>query len=656
MKTWRVLTLPIGLVAFFCLTLQRGAAQNVPLTSSGTSSLQSSSEGADGTIQTPEFDPAIDLSDDGTGSTVSSDSGQVINRTLGGAPGPGVSAKSGKKAKSNPIVNLSFDGLNHRNQRLANGGNQFSVEPPDQGLCGGNGFVLEAINDVLRVYDTLGNPQTGVVDLNTFYGYPPAIIRPSTFGPEITDPSCYFDQATQRWFLIVLTLDRVGTKSTLSGTNHLDIAVSTTASPLDPFIIYHLPVQNDGTQGTPNHHCAGGPCFGDYPHIGADANGFYITTNEFNFFAPGFRASQIYVLSKQGLTAGTATSAIDFDTANFTLDGNPGFTVWPAISPGTSYSADAGGTEYFLSGVANFSSTRSDSRLRIWAVSNTQSLNTATPAPVLNTAVINVGLYSIPPKAGQRAGNIPLGDCINDTTTTITSLGPPFVGCWQTLFATEPAHNEVESQHIDSNDARMQQVVFANGKLWSALDTGVTMTSGTPPVSQTKAGIAYFILTPTSTTSSVTGTVVLQGVIGLVNNDLTYPAVGVTASGRGVIAFSLLGAGDGGSDPGNFPSAAYVPLDAHVGAGSISVVASGSGPDDGFTSYKAEVGNGRNRWGDYGATFTLGNSIWVASEYIGQTCTFSAYIAAPFGGCPVNGAGTRTALANWYTRITELTP
>lgn len=655
MKTWTLLTLPIGLVAFICLALHQADAQSVPLTSSGTSSLQSSTEGSDGTIQTPEFDPAIDLSDDGSGDSVSADSGQVLNRTLGGAPGPGVSAKSGKKAKSNPIVNLSFDGLNHRNQRLANGGNQFSLEPPDQGLCGGNGFVMEAINDVLTVWDTNGNPQTGVVDLNTFYRYAAAINRATgAFGPEITDPSCYFDQATQRWFLTVLTLDRVGTTSRLAGPNHLDIAVSTTASPLDPFIIYHLPVQNDGTQGTPNHQCAGGPCFGDYPHIGADANGFYITTNEFNFFAPGFRASQIYVLSKQALTAGTATSAILFDTANFTLEAHPGFTVWPATSPGNSFSADAGGTEYLLSGIANFSTTRADQRLRLWAISNTQSLNTSTPAPVLNTSVVNVGLYSVPPKAGQRIGDIPLGDCINDTTTTITSLGPPFVGCWKALFGGEPAHNEVESQHVDSNDARMQQVVFANGKLWAALDTGVTMTSGN--VSQTKAGIAYFILKPTSTATSVSATVALQGVIGLLNNDLTYPAVGVTASGRGVIAFSLLGAGDGGSDPGNFPSAAYVPLDAQVGAGAISVIVPGAGPDDGFTSYKAEVGAGRNRWGDYGATFALGNSIWIASEYIGQTCTFSAYIAFPFGACPVNGAGTRTTLANWDTRITELTP
>jgi hypothetical protein len=655
MRKLRLTILEIGLVLLIC-SAQEVTAQNVPLTNSGTSSLQSSAEGVDGPQQTPEFDPAIDISDDGSGSAVSSTSGQVINRTLGGSPGPGVSAKSGKKAKSNPIVNLTFDGLNHRNQRLANGGNQFSLEPPDQGLCGGNGFVVEAINDVLRVYDTNGNAQTGVVDLNTFFGYAAAINRRTgAFGPEITDPSCYFDQSTQRWFLVVLTLDRVGTSSGLAGSNHLDIAVSTTASPLDPFMLYQLPVQDDGTQGTPNHGCTGGPCLGDYPHIGADANGFYITTNEFNFFAPGFRASQIYVMSKQALEAGTATSAINFDTVNFTLDGHPGFTVWPAISPGTSFSSDAGGTEYLLSSVARFSATASDTRLRIWAISNTQSLNTASPSVVLSTNVVNVGLYSVPPRAGQRIGDIPLGDCINDTTTTITSLGPPFVGCWQALFLSEPAHNETESQHVDSNDARMQQVVFANGKLWAALDTGVTMTGANGP--QTKAGIAYFILKPSSSTDSVSGTVALQGALGLLNNDLTYPAVGVTASGRGVIAFTLLGAGDGGSDPGNFPSAAYVPLDDKVGAGAIAVVASGSGPDDGFTAYKAEVGpTGRNRWGDYGATFTLGNSIWIGSEYIGQTCTFSSYISAPFGACLVNGAGTRTTLANWYTRVTELTP
>jgi len=41
---------------------------------------------------------------------------------------------------------------------------------------------------------------------------------------------------------------------------------------------------DEGRQKTLVH----GPCLGDYPHIGADANGFYITTNEFYVFRPDF--------------------------------------------------------------------------------------------------------------------------------------------------------------------------------------------------------------------------------------------------------------------------------------------------------------------------------------------------------------------------------
>src|SRR5437660_4955257 len=368
--------------------------------------------------------------------------GGMVNRSIAVGPGPAVSALSGKKAKSNPQLNVSFNGLNFRQQRLANNGNQFSVEPPDQGLCAGNGFVMEAINDVLRVFDTSGNALTGVVDLNTFYGYAAAIVRPSTYGPELTDPSCYYDPDTQRWFVVVLTLDRVGTTSSFAGTNHLDIAVSTTSSPLGSFNIYKLPVQDDGTQGTPNHGCSGGPCLGDFPHIGADANGFYITTNEFSFFGPEFHGSQIYALSKQALASGAASvSVTQFDTAGPRPDGNPGFTVWPASTPASAYESGAGGTEYFLSSVAIFSTTSTDSRLIIWALSNTQSLSTS-PALTLTDSFINVQTYGRPPKADQKAGDFPLGQCLNDSVCTVNLGGP------------DPFAPETESNHVDTSDSR----------------------------------------------------------------------------------------------------------------------------------------------------------------------------------------------------------
>src|SRR5262249_50677931 len=135
-------------------------------------------------------------------------------------------------------------------------------------------------------------------------------------GPSITDPSCIFDQAIGRFINVVLTLDRVGTTASLSGKNHLDIAVSDTGNPTGSWTIFKLPVQNDGTDGTPNHGCfftrAGqrvfDPCLGDYPHIGADANGIYLTTNEFTFFGAGFFGAQIYAIGHRLLTSGSGGS------------------------------------------------------------------------------------------------------------------------------------------------------------------------------------------------------------------------------------------------------------------------------------------------------------------------------------------------------------
>ena len=77
-------------------------------------------------------------------------------------------------AASQRVQGASFHALDFFQQRFANDGNQFSLEPPDQGLCAGRGVLLETINDVLRVYDPAGNPLSDPVDLNTFYGYAPA--------------------------------------------------------------------------------------------------------------------------------------------------------------------------------------------------------------------------------------------------------------------------------------------------------------------------------------------------------------------------------------------------------------------------------------------------------------------------------------------------
>jgi hypothetical protein len=556
-------------------------------------------------------------------------------------------------AGSNPGLFASFLGLNHRDQRLANGGNQFSLEPPDQGLCAGNGFVMETVNDVLRVFDTAGNPLTGVISQSEFYGYPPAINRATgEFGPFMADPSCYFDADSRRWFHAILTLEVDPVAGDFTGVNHIDIAVSKTANPTGNWVIYRLPAQDDGTDGTPDHGCVGGPCIGDYPHIGADKYGFYVTTNEYDFFGPNFRSAQIYAFSKEDLAENKNTvTVIQFDTID-AVDSDsgvqPGFTVWPAISPAGIYNTAARGTEFFLSSNAGEEANgvpggSFSNELIVWALTNTKSLDSNSPNLGLSNKVIQSEVYGIPPKSEQKAGDIPLGQCINNT-----GLRTPFGrGCWQILFfPPAPAHNEVRSR-LDSNDTRIQQVWYADGKLWSALDTVVK-------VGEKKlAGIAYFIVKPdVNDGGDVNGSIVKQGYVAVAGNNVTYPAIAVLPNGKGIMAFTLVG-------KNHNPSAAYVSIDVN-GTGDIHIAAAGLGPSDGFTSYKAFVGDPpRTRWGDYGAAVTDGSNIWIASEYIAQTCTFAEYTAGvsqtslgAFGSC----GGTRTSLANWATRISGVTP
>jgi hypothetical protein len=590
------------------------------IASGGTAVFTAGPTGVDG-LQDPEIAPADgDLGPNRSGS---------VN-----LPSSSVGPGNSPHAKSNPALGTHFDALNFRQQRLANGGNQFSVEPPDQGMCVGNGFIMESVNDVLRVYGKDGTPKTGVVDLNTFYGYPAAINRTTgARGPSVTDPACYYDAETQRWFQTVLTLDTNPANGGLTGPNHLDIAVSRSADPTGSWTIYRIPVQDDGTQGTPNHNCPGGPCIGDYPHIGADANGFYITTNEYPLFADGYIGAQIYAFSKHALASGAASVGVtQIDTSvgsGHDLAGTPGFTVWPAQAPGGApASVGLSGSEYFLSSNAaeEANGNGTSSTIGLWTLTNTASLDSASPALQLTNQLVSSVPYTIPPKANQKAGSTPLGQCVNDTTTP-TPFGP---GCWRFIFGAEPPHNMVETK-IDSNDTRMQQVVYANGKVWGALDTGVDMGNG-----DVKAGIAYFIVNPG-------GQMHRQGYVALPHNNVAYPTISSLDNGRGVISFTV--AGDD-----YYPSVGYAGLDPIAGAGDVQIAKAGAGPQDGFSSYP--VFSARERWGDYGAAATDGKSIWFATEYTAQTCTLAQYMSAPFGSC----GGTRGTLGNWATHITQVTP
>ena len=507
-----------------------------------------------------------------------------------------------------------FQGLDHFDTRTRDGGNAFSLEPPDQALCVGNGKVLESVNDVLVVFDKAGNRLTTPESMNTFFGLPFAINRTTGVrGDFLSDPKCYYDLATNRFFLTMLQEDPAP-----SVRAHTLIAVSQTGDPTGAWTDFSIDATDDGLNGTPSHpNC---PCLGDQPLIGADAYGFYISTNEFPSFVAGFNGAQVYAISKSGLVAaasahgsGTLPPVVHINAGAIPTPDTGG--IWYSIQPATSpipslLALGHNGTEYFMSAL-QFGSSPLDNRIAVWAMVNTKSLKSSTPNVSLLNTVIGSETYGIRPdgslSATQKAGDFPLGQ---------------FLG-------------EAETQ-LNANDDRMNQVVYAGGLLYSGVNTVVGDGSRT--------GIAYFIPLPYVSDNhgspQVHAVMVKQGYVSSANDNVLFPSIGVNAFGQGVMTFTLSG-------PDYYPTAGYVTVNAITGAGKIHVGGAGVGPADGFTGSPSLVGgNGVQRWGDYSAAVAdTDGSIWFATEYIAQTCTLAQWTADSTCG------GTRTQLANWSTFV-----
>ncbi|MEJ7697076.1 MAG: hypothetical protein WKF78_10785 [Candidatus Limnocylindrales bacterium] len=151
------------------------------------------------------------------------------------------------------------------------------------------------------------------------------------FGDFTSDPKCLYDSATGRFFLTVLQADIDSESGEFSGRTHVYLAVSRTSDPVSGgWYTFVVDTTNDGANGTPSH--AGCPCLGDQPSIGTDANGFYISTNEFPLFSNGFNGAMVYALSKASLESGSIGGTQAFFLP--TLAEGQAYTVQPATTPG----------------------------------------------------------------------------------------------------------------------------------------------------------------------------------------------------------------------------------------------------------------------------------------------------------------------------------
>ncbi|GAC1367641.1 MAG: hypothetical protein NVS2B12_23820 [Ktedonobacteraceae bacterium] len=473
--------------------------------------------------------------------------------------GPRPSARSASRSAGTLLQN--FDGVTFPQSYNATGG--LFGEPPDEGLGVGNGFVFNIVNRAGAIYYKNGTVAKEPFSVNSLF-------KEDAKAPS-SDPRTYYDKATNTWYATVLlyTLDNAGNITS----SHVDIAVNTSGNPLKTWTIYSIDTTDAG--GTNPVNNPGCPCLADYPIFGIDQYNIYISTNEFDTTGTMFNGAQVYAIAKSTLAKG-ASPLPYVHFGNLSAGGTIAYHLQPAISYGK---PDA---EYFMNSLDPNGTF--DSRLGVWALTNRAVVATG-GMPTLTQTVISSEAYGLPVNAPTPVG---------------------FNG----------RYNQPTAGLLNADDDAMQNLQYINGKLYSSLDTAITI----PGDTSERDGVAWFEVKPTLTNGAIGTTTKItdQGYISLQGLYLLYPYIARSQNGTLAITFSFTGST-------TYPSAAYaVRANGQASFQSVQVAAAGVTADNGYTG-TAKRG-GLSRWGDYsaGELDPQTGNIWLATQYIPGPGNFAA--------------------------------
>ncbi len=192
----------------------------------------------------------------------------------------------------NVPITQSYDGIDFN-------GSNCGCLPPDTNAAVGNGFVVEAVNVQIRVFDEGSGSVLLDEPLQTFFG-----------APSGGDPFVVYDDIAKRWYVNAFD----------SSDSGLFLAVSNDGSPLDGFVTYDL--TNLGG-------------FPDYAKPGFTKDAIFIS---FNDFGSNGGLVRIAAISKKALFSGTLKY--------FVSTPKPQFRAMP---PAQMHGQKKGGVEWFVS-------------------------------------------------------------------------------------------------------------------------------------------------------------------------------------------------------------------------------------------------------------------------------------------------------------------
>ncbi len=327
-----------------------------------------------------------------------------------------------------------------------------------------------------------------------------------------------------------------------SATSSILIAVSWTDDPTGTWNIFRIDGDSSNLRWI------------DYPSIGFNKQWIVVNANTFSVAADSFVDTRIWAFNKAALTRtdGIATS----DHRLFAIT-DQGGTLVPAIT----YS-DTLSTLYLL---AHYSGNSGGSGyLRI---------------------------YSITGEVGAEAFNVGV------------TIGTPNPWAFSTPTGDDLAQQLGSAQRIDTGDARIQNVVYRNGSLWT------THTVMLPAALPTRSAVQWWQILPSGTTSP-TGVVQQRGRVDDATGAISYfyPSLAVNRDDSMLVGYSRSSATQYASASHSF----------RMKSDPVNTLRGDTLLKAGLAPYFKTFSGASNRWGDYSATLVDAVddcALWTIQEY-----------------------------------------
>lgn len=578
------------------------------------------------------------------------------------------------------------------------------VEPPDQSICAGAGYVMQVENiGEMEVFNTNLASQSAVIPLDQVMGLtsiPASMGGPWSSGGDI---SCLYDAGNGgHWFITEIVSNSSWAvdgpfggcfAGKLNGCFE-GLAVSQTNNPLGDYNVYFInPNQMNNDPGK-------GYLLNDFTKIGNTNDAFLVFYDEFilngavvptcpAFGCYGFNGAQELAFTKKALEEGLPVMAptggpnSDFNMAYENMGNDPalypvpangafqsasascfkgtyaGAVCWyqviPAQSPdATQFDNSHGGTGFVVATLDFFGN--GDNRMAVFDWTGLSALNSNGCSTCSGGGISFGGQLFKGVEAYRDEGAACLAENGGFCGLGAQKAGPIPLGNNCVAYGLNATDvSSCPENGIASNGDGATQASYANGQLWFGISTLVTQKfySGT----ETHLGVAYWAVGTYNFDNDNSLTLTTQGYITAMHEDLEFPAFAATDGSTVLVTFTLNG--NAGNNGGYYPSSTYGLLTSSstgLSGKLIYTADKGKSPQDGFSEYQGYAAGTRPRWGDYNYAIYMPSSpgsstgrIYFATEFIASpNCSNAAFLKDSSCG------GTRDTYANWANSLNYL--